>query len=43
MTVVHIPNESVPPAAGASEAAHLVLRRIDELDPAAIRAATAAG
>jgi HAD superfamily hydrolase (TIGR01509 family) len=43
MTVVLIPNESVPPAAGASEAPHLVLRRIDELDPAAIRAATAAG
>jgi HAD superfamily hydrolase (TIGR01509 family) len=43
MTVVLVPNEAVPPAAGADAAAHVVLRRIDELDPAAIRAAIVAG
>ena len=43
MTVVLVPNASVPPAAGAEAAAHVVLARIDELDPAAIRALTATG
>jgi HAD superfamily hydrolase (TIGR01509 family) len=32
MTVVLIPNEAVPPAAGAREAASVVLERIDQLD-----------
>jgi HAD superfamily hydrolase (TIGR01509 family) len=43
MTVVLVPNEAVPPAEGAAAAANVVLRRIDELDPAAIRAATVTG
>jgi HAD superfamily hydrolase (TIGR01509 family) len=43
MTVVLVPNDAVPPAPGAEEAAHVVLRRIDELDPSAIRAAIRTG
>ena len=43
MTVVLVPNDAVPPAPGAEEAAHVVLRRIDELDPSAIRAAIGTG
>jgi HAD superfamily hydrolase (TIGR01509 family) len=42
MVVALVPNAAVPPAPGAEAAAHVVLRRIDELDPAAIRAAVAA-
>ena len=36
MTVVLVPNASVPPAPGAAEAAHHVLRSLGELDPTAI-------
>ena len=39
MTVVLVPNTSVPPAPGTAEAADLVLSRLDELDPAAVPAA----
>lgn len=35
MTVVLVPNHSVPPAAGATELADLVLARLAELDPSA--------
>lgn len=38
MTVVLVPNHSVPPAAGAVEAADLVLERLADLDPDAISA-----
>ena len=41
MTVVLVPNASVPPAPGAREAASVVLERISELDPEAL--ARAAG
>ena len=34
MTVVLVPNAAIPPAAGAREAASIVLDRIDQLDPA---------
>jgi HAD superfamily hydrolase (TIGR01509 family) len=37
MTVALVPNPSVPPAPGAREAAHLVLTRLEDLDPDAIR------
>jgi HAD superfamily hydrolase (TIGR01509 family) len=43
MIVALVPNEAVPPAPGAADAAHVRLRTIAELDPAAIRAATATG
>jgi hypothetical protein len=36
MTTVLIPNASVPPAAGAREAADLVLASLADLDPDAI-------
>lgn len=36
MTVVLVPNHSVPPAAGAAELADLVLHRLADLDPSAI-------
>ncbi len=36
MTVVLVPNLSVPPAPGAAELAHYVLRRLADLDPAAL-------
>lgn len=36
MTTVLVPNVSVPPAAGTSELADLVLSRLDALDPAAV-------
>jgi HAD superfamily hydrolase (TIGR01509 family) len=36
MTVVLVPNHSVPPAAGAEELADLVLDRLADLEPAAI-------
>jgi HAD superfamily hydrolase (TIGR01509 family) len=36
MTVVLVPNASIPPAAGAREAASVVLDSLGELDPAAI-------
>jgi HAD superfamily hydrolase (TIGR01509 family) len=39
MTVVLIPNAAVPPAAGAREAASMVLDRIDQLDPPQVAAA----
>jgi HAD superfamily hydrolase (TIGR01509 family) len=39
MTVALVPNEAVPPAPGAREAADVVLHAISELDPAAIAAA----
>jgi HAD superfamily hydrolase (TIGR01509 family) len=38
MTVVLIPNRSIPPAAGAREAASVVLDRIADLDPNAVGA-----
>jgi HAD superfamily hydrolase (TIGR01509 family) len=43
MAVVLVPNAAVPPAAGAREAASLVLERIDELDPRRVAAALDAG
>jgi HAD superfamily hydrolase (TIGR01509 family) len=46
MFVVLIPNASVPPAVGTSDAADLVLGRLDELDPVRIstfRSGTSAG
>lgn len=36
MTVVLVPNESVPPAPGTHEEADLVLERLADLDPAAV-------
>jgi beta-phosphoglucomutase-like phosphatase (HAD superfamily) len=36
MTVVLIPNHSVPPAPGAAELADAVLERLADLDPAAL-------
>ena len=36
MFVVLVPNEAIPPAPGARQAASLILDRIDLLDPAAI-------
>ena len=39
MTVVLVPNASVPPAAGAIELADVVLARLADLDPAAVWAA----
>jgi HAD superfamily hydrolase (TIGR01509 family) len=36
MTVVLVPNHSVPPAEGTAEAADLVLDRLADLDPAAV-------
>jgi HAD superfamily hydrolase (TIGR01509 family) len=38
MTVVLVPNHSVPPAPGTAEAADLVLERLADLDPDAIAA-----
>ena len=38
MTVVLVPNGCVPPAAGATELADLVLARLADLEPSAIRA-----
>jgi HAD superfamily hydrolase (TIGR01509 family) len=38
MTVVLVPNTSVPPAPGTADAADLVLDRLSDLDPAAIPA-----
>jgi HAD superfamily hydrolase (TIGR01509 family) len=43
MAVVLVPNAAVPPAAGAREAASLVLERIDELDPKRVAAALDTG
>ena len=43
MTVVLVPNESVPPAPGAEEAADVVLRDLSGLDPDAIVSVIAAG
>jgi HAD superfamily hydrolase (TIGR01509 family) len=42
MTVVLVPNESIPPAAGARESADLVLDSLDALDPSAVQPASAA-
>ena len=39
MTVVLVPNASVPPAPGTAELADLVLDRLADLDPAAVRPA----
>jgi HAD superfamily hydrolase (TIGR01509 family) len=39
MTVVLVPNRNVPPAAGTAELADLVIERLAELDPAAVRPA----
>ncbi|MGZ8502686.1 MAG: HAD family hydrolase [Candidatus Limnocylindrales bacterium] len=39
MVVVLVPNTAVPPAAGAREAASLVLDRIDQLDPGLVAVA----
>jgi hypothetical protein len=36
MTVVLIPNASVPPAPGATELAHHVLPRLRDLDPSRV-------
>jgi HAD superfamily hydrolase (TIGR01509 family) len=36
MTVVHVPNASVPPAPGTAELADIVLARLSDLDPRAI-------
>jgi hypothetical protein len=36
MTVVLIPNHSVPPAPGTAELADLVVDRLADLDPASI-------
>lgn len=36
MTVVLVPNASVPPAPGTHELAHLVLHRLADLDPSAV-------
>lgn len=41
MTVVLIPNHSIPPAPGTAELADVVLDRLADLDPAAIRARAA--
>jgi HAD superfamily hydrolase (TIGR01509 family) len=38
MAVVLVPNAAVPPAAGAREAASVVLERIDQLDPGRVAA-----
>jgi HAD superfamily hydrolase (TIGR01509 family) len=38
MTVVHVPNASVPPAPGTADLADLVLTRLADLDPARISA-----
>ena len=43
MAVVLVPNASVPPAAGAREAASLVLDRIDQLDPRKVAATLVTG
>jgi HAD superfamily hydrolase (TIGR01509 family) len=45
MTVVLVPNESVPPAPGATDAADVVLGRLSDLDPDAVAeaASTSAG
>lgn len=43
MTVVLVPNASVPPAAGASDLADVVLPRLADLDPGAVVLATHAG
>ena len=40
MTVVLVPNEAVPPAPGAREAASLVLERLTDLDPLPMLLAT---
>ncbi len=40
MTVVLVPNVSVPPAAGTADLADLVLDRLADLDPATVRPAT---
>ena len=42
MTVVLVPNHSVPPAPGTAELADVVLERLDQLDPAAIQRRSAA-
>lgn len=42
MTVVLVPNRSIPPAAGAAERAHLILGEISELDPDAVPPVAAA-
>lgn len=42
MTVVLVPNHSVPPAPGTEELADLVLERLADLDPAAIQRTSAA-
>lgn len=43
MTVVLVPNRSVPPAPGAAELADVVLERLADLDPAAIVPRSAVG
>ena len=43
MTVVLVPNRSVPPAPGTAEAADLVLDRLSELEPATIERLAGAG
>jgi HAD superfamily hydrolase (TIGR01509 family) len=42
MTVVLVPNRSVPPAPGTAELADVVLERLDQLDPATIQRRSAA-
>jgi HAD superfamily hydrolase (TIGR01509 family) len=43
MTVVLVPNRSIPPAPGTAELADLVLARLSDLDPAAIQPSARAG
>jgi hypothetical protein len=37
MTVVLVPNASVPPAPGTAELADVVIERLADLDPAAVQ------
>lgn len=41
MTVVLVPNRSIPPAPGTAELADLVLERLADLDPASVRSRAA--
>ncbi|MBA3234756.1 MAG: HAD family phosphatase [Chloroflexi bacterium] len=43
MTVVLVPNASVPPAPGTAELADLVVERLDQIDPADVRGPATTG
>jgi HAD superfamily hydrolase (TIGR01509 family) len=43
MTVVLVPNATIPPAPGTRELAHAVVDRLDDLDPARFQPAAAGG